>query len=178
MSAMNSIVAVFDTQTEVETAVRDLHQAAFDLKKLSVLGREHESGEHMLGYYNIRGRMRYCGARGSFWNDVWRLLDGAGHFAIPGFGRILTAGPLTVGVASAIEGPVGEGLSAVGASLSGMSIPRASVLRYESALRMHKLLLVADGSAREVLKCKEVLHENKARETNVHFAEENVPSAA
>jgi hypothetical protein len=178
MLAMNSIVAVYDTQTEVAAVVRDLDQAAFDLRKLSILGREHESAEHMAGYYQTQGRMKYWGPQGIFWNDLWKLLEGAGHFAIPGVGRILTAGPLTVGLVEAMDDPSVDGLSPVGVGLSVMSIPRGSVLRYESALKMHKLLLVAYGDNREILQCREVLRATQPRETNIHFATEAVQSAA
>jgi hypothetical protein len=177
MLATNSIVAVYDTQTDVEMAVRDLQQAAFDLRRLSVFGREQESGEHVLGYYNIDGNMRYCGDRGSFWNDLWKQFEGAGHFAIPGLGRVLSAGPLTVSVVQAVRSPSADGLSAVGAGLCALNIPKASILRYESALKMHKLLLIAEGSTREVLNCKDVLRESQPRETNIHFAAEGVQSA-
>jgi hypothetical protein len=180
MLALNSIVAIYDTQTEVEAAVRDLQQAAFDFKKLSIIGREHELGEQTAGYYSTRGDTKAVGVRGTFWNEIWKQLEGAGQFAIAGMGRVLTAGFLTVGIVEATE-DLGEvpGLSTVvGAGLYAMSIPIASVARYEVALKMHKLLLVAHGSSRELLKCKEVLHASQPRETNIHFAAEGVQSAA
>jgi hypothetical protein len=71
-----------------------------------------------------------------------------------------------------------DGLSPVGAGLHVMSIPKGSILRYESALKMQRLLLVADGSAREMMKCKEILRESQPKETNLHFATEGVQSAA
>src|SRR5262245_12844302 len=78
MLKVNSIVAVYDRQAEVEAAVRDLQSSGFDLKKLSVLGREHESGERLTGHYLARGgRMRYLGPRGAFWNELWDILAGA-----------------------------------------------------------------------------------------------------
>src|SRR5215469_2088278 len=103
MLPLNSIVAVYETQKDAEVGVRDLRLVGFDLKKVSILGREHEPGEHVTGCYNVCGRMKYWGARGGFWNDLWRLLIGAAWFVIPGIGRVLIAGPLTVWVVGALR---------------------------------------------------------------------------
>jgi hypothetical protein len=178
MVKVNSIVAIYDRQAEVEAGVRDLQSAGFDLKKLSVLGREHESGQRLLGHYMARsGRMRYLGPRGAFWNELWDMLAGAACFTVSGIGRILVAGHLAMGVVDATDVPV-DGLSEVGSSLYSMSIPKACILRYESALKMHRLLLVAFGSVREVLQIKDLLRPSQPAETNIHFATEEAQSAA
>jgi hypothetical protein len=178
MLPLNSIIAVYETQREAEAGVRDLRLGGFDLRKVSILGREHEAGEHVVGYYNTGGRMKYWGARGAFWNELWRLLAGAACFLIPGIGRVLIAGPLTVWVVGALRDPVGQDLSAVGTGLHSINIPKASVRRYESAIKMHKLLLIAHGSAQEVLKSREVLRGSRPEEIDVHFVDEGVPNAA
>ena len=130
------------------------------------------------GCYNVCGRMKYWGARGGFWNDLWRLLIGAAWFVIPGIGRVLIAGPLTVWVVGALREPVIEDLSALGAGLHAISIPKASIRRYESAIKMHKLLLVAHGSTQEVLKSREILRSSRPEEIDVHFVDEEVHCAA
>ena len=178
MLPLNSIVAVYETQKDAEVGVRDLRLVGFDLKKVSILGREHEHGEHVTGCYNVCGRMKYWGARGGFWNDLWRLLIGAAWFVIPGIGRVLIAGPLTVWVVGALREPVIEDLSALGAGLHAISIPKASIRRYESAIKMHKLLLVAHGSTQEVLKSREILRSSRPEEIDVHFVDEEVHCAA
>jgi hypothetical protein len=178
MLPLNSIIAVYETQRDAEAGVRDLRMVGFDLKKVSILGREHESGEHVVGYYNIGGRMKYWGARGTFWNELWRVLVGAACFVIPGIGRVLIAGPLTVWVVGALRDPIVDDLSAVGAGLHAISIPKASIRRYESAIKMHKLILVAHGSTQEVLKSREVLRGSRPEEIDVHFIEEEIRRAA
>jgi hypothetical protein len=37
--------------TEVETAVKELPQSVFDMKKLSIVGCDYQTDEHMIGYY-------------------------------------------------------------------------------------------------------------------------------
>jgi hypothetical protein len=177
MLKTNSVVAVYDTQTGVEAAVREL-QGKYDLEKLSVLGREHESGGRLLGFYVAPGgRLRYMGPRGAFWNELWDVLAGEACFTVSTIGRVLVAGQLAMGVVGAKDNPI-EGLSDVGSSLYSMSIPKVSIQRYEAALKMHKLLLVAFGSVREVLQIKDLLRESHPMETNIHFATEGAQSAA
>lgn len=178
MVPLNSIIAVYERQNDAEAGLLDLQRSGFDLKRISILGKESEYGEQVVGHYNTGGRMKYLGARGAFWNDLWKMLPGAACFDIPGIGRILMAGPMTVWAVSAMEESDVEDLTAVGAGLFSLSIPKASVRRYESAIKGHKLLLVAHGSPQELLKSREVLRVSRPDEMDLHFADEGVQSAA
>jgi hypothetical protein len=178
MFALNSIIAVYDTQVEAENGVRDLQQAGFDLTKLSIVGKEHESGEHVVGYYNTGDRMKYWGARGAFWNGLWGLLAGAAYLVIPRIGGVLIAGPLTVWVLAALKEGAIDNFSPIGAGLCAISIPRPRIPHYETAVRMHKLLLIAYGTIQEVLESRDILRRSRPDEISVHFADESVESAA
>jgi hypothetical protein len=50
------------------------------------------------------------------------------------------------------------GLSALGAALYGLGIPKDAVLRNEAAVRMDKFLLIAHGAVDEVWKAREILN--------------------
>ncbi len=178
MVPLNSIIAVYDKQADAESGVLDLQRAGFDLKRVSILGKENDAEEQVIGHYSMGGRMKYLGDRGAFWNDLWKMLPGAACFNIPEIGHILMAGPMTVWAVSAMQEPEVEELSAVGAGLWSLSIPKASVRRYESAIKSHKLLLVAHGNPQELLKSREVLRTSHPDEMDLHFAEEGVLSAA
>jgi hypothetical protein len=178
MLPLNSIIAVYEKQSDAEAGLLDLQRAGFDLKRVSILGKESESAEQVVGHYNTGGRMKYLGDRGVFWNDLWKMLPGAACFDIPGIGRVLMAGPMTVWAISAMQESEAEELTAVGAGLYSLNIPRASVRRYESAIKSHKLLLIAHGSPQELLKSREVLRVSRPDEMDLHFAEEGVRSAA
>jgi hypothetical protein len=43
MSKSNSIVAVYASHTEAEAAVKELQQSGFDMKKPSIVGRDHHT---------------------------------------------------------------------------------------------------------------------------------------
>jgi hypothetical protein len=55
------------------------------------------------------------------------------------------------------------GLSALGAALYGLGIPKDAVLRCEAAVRMDKLLLIAHGAVDEVGKAREILKDEQIR---------------
>ena len=170
---------VYESHTSAEQGVRELQRAGFDIKKLSILGRDYHTEEHVVGYYNAGDRMKYWGKMGAFWGGLWGFLVGAAFFMIPGIGPVLIAGPLAAWVVGALEGAVVVGgVSALGAGLYSIGIPRDSIVRYESALRADKFLLIAHGTPDEVKKAKDILHGTHPDELSVHFEEENVPIPA
>ena len=158
MSKNNSIVAIYPSHTAAETAIKELQHSGFDMKKLSIVGRDYHTDEHVIGYYNAGDRMKYWGKMGAFWGGIWGMLFGSAFFLIPGFGPLLVAGPLVAWIVGALEGAVVVGgLSAVGAGLYSLGIPKDSILRYERALTTGKFVLVAHGSLDETTRAKEIL---------------------
>ena len=124
MTSEDSIVAVYEKHTEAEQAVQELQRAGFDLKKLSIVGKEYHTDEHVVGYYNAGDRMKYWGGLGAFWGGIWGLLFGAAFFVVPGVGPVLVAGPLVAWIVGALEGAVVVGgLSAIGAGLYSIGFP-------------------------------------------------------
>src|SRR6516164_11379865 len=136
MTPDNTVVAVYDSHAQAEEAVQQLQRAGFDMKKLSIVGKDYHTEEHVVGYYNTGDRMKYWGKLGAFWGGIWGLLIGAAFFFVPGVGPVLVAGPLAAWIVSALEGAVVVGgLSAIGAGLYSIGIPKDSVLHYDVALK-------------------------------------------
>jgi hypothetical protein len=48
----NAAVAIFDYPNEAEAAIKELHRAGIDLKKLSIVGKDYHTEENVVGYYN------------------------------------------------------------------------------------------------------------------------------
>ena len=169
MSETNSIVAVYETHTQAEEAVKELQRSGCDMKKLSIVGKDYHTDEHVVGYYNTGDRMKYWGKQGAFWGGLWGILFGAAFFAIPGLGPILVAGPLVAWIVGALEGAVvAGGLSAIGAGLYSIGIPKDSVVKYETAIKSDKFLLLAHGTADEVAKARNIMQTTHAIEVKVH----------
>ena len=172
MTDTNATIAVYDTHTAAENAVKELQKSGFDMKKLSVVGKDFRTDEQVVGYYNAGDRMKYWGKMGAFWGGLWGLLVGAAFFWVPGVGPLLVAGPLAAWVVGALEGAVVVGgLSVIGAGLYSIGIPKDSVVKYETAIKADKFLLLAHGTAAETAKAKDILATTQPAELNQHTLE-------
>ena len=169
MISTNSVVAVYDTHEQAEHAIKELQEAGVDMKSLSIAARNTHTDEHVVGYYNAGDRMKYWGKMGAFWGGFWGLLFGSAAFAIPGLGPILVAGPLVTWIIAGLEGAaVVGGVSAVGAGLVSIGIPKDSVLKYDVALKTDKFVLVVHGSAEAVDKAKDIIASTEQSHYAVH----------
>lgn len=169
MSENNSVVAIFETHNQAEDAVRDLQKDGFDMKKLSIVGRDYHTDEHVVGYYNAGDRVMYWGTLGAFWGGLWGMLFGSAFFLVPGIGPLLVAGPLAMWIVGALEGAIAVGgLSALGAALVSIGIPEDSVLEYEANLKAGKFLLIVHATPQEVRRVKDCLDDSQAAETTIH----------
>lgn len=164
-------VAIYNTHTEAEQAVKTLQQGGVDMKKLSIVGRDYHTEEHVVGYYNTGDRMRAWGRRGAFWGGIWGILFGTAFFVIPGIGPLVLAGPLVASLVGGLEGAaVVGGLSALGGALAGLGIPKNSVIQYETALKADKFLVLAHGTPDEVNRAKSIIDGTKPAEAAIHHA--------
>jgi hypothetical protein len=78
---------------------------------------------------------------------------------------------LVAWIVGALEGAVVVGgLSALGAGLYSIGIPKDSVVKYESALKSDKFLLLAHGTANEVAKARDIMQTTHPVEVTVHAA--------
>jgi uncharacterized membrane protein len=168
----NSVVSIFNTHTEAEEAIRELQRSGFDMKKLSIVGKDYHAEEHVVGYYNTGDRVKYWGKLGAFVGGLWGLLFGSAFLFVPGIGPLAIGGPLVSWIIGALEGAViMGGLSAVGAALYSIGIPKDSIIKYETSLKSNKFLVVAHGSIEEVNKARGILDATSATETAVHHSE-------
>jgi hypothetical protein len=172
MSEQNTVIAIYGTHTAAEDAVKELQRTGTDMRALSIVGKDTHLDEHVVGYYNTGDRMKYWGTNGAVWGGFWGLLFGSAFFAIPGLGPVLVAGPLVAWIVGALEGAaVLGGLSAIGAGLYGMGIPKDSVLQYETALKTDKYLLTVHGTVAEVEKARQVIEGTSPLTVTIHSGE-------
>jgi uncharacterized membrane protein len=177
MSKDDSVVAIYSTHTAAEEAVKELQKAGFDMKKLSIVGRDYHTDEQVVGYYNVGDRMKLWGEKGAFWGSLWGILFGSAIFVIPGTGPLLVAGPLVAMIVAALEGAVVVGgLGVIGAGLWSLGIPKESIVHYETALKSDKFVLVAHGNAAEAAHAKEIISATNAESVD-HHQRENLKDA-
>ena len=159
MEKNQPVVAVYNTHQEAEETIKELQKSGFDMKHLSIVGRDYHTEEQVVGYYNAGDRMKYWGKLGAFWGGFWGLLFGSAFFWVPGLGQILVAGPLVAAIVGALEeAAVVGGVSAVGAGLYSIGIPKDSVIKYETALKAKKFVVIAHGTAQEVKRANDIMN--------------------
>jgi uncharacterized membrane protein len=179
MTDKNAVVAIYASHTQAEDALKALQQAGFDMQKLSIVGKDYHTEESVVGYYNAGDRMLRWGKTGAFWGGFWGLLFGSAFFALPGIGPVLVAGPLVAWIVGALEGAVVVGgMSAIGAGLYSIGVPKDSVVEYETALKSDKFLLLAHGTAEEVERARQIMHTARPIAVNVHALKQEASAGA
>jgi len=174
-----SVVAVFETHSDAESAVKDLGQGAFDLTTLSIVGRDISSEFTVLGFYSLGHRIHYWGKTSEFWGGLWGLLVGAAFLIIPGIGPVVIAGPVVGWVIAALEGAVViGGLTTLGASLVTFGISKERALNYESSVKAGKFLLIAHGTPDKIRRAIDLLRGQHTETIERHLLSPEPAAAA
>ncbi len=169
MAENSAVVGIYNSHTEAEASIKELERSGFDMKKLSIVGKDYHTEEHVVGYYNAGDRMKVWGKLGAFWGGFWGLLFGSALFIVPGIGPLVVFGPLVGWIVGALEGAVVVGgLSALGAGLYSIGIPKDSIMQYEAALKSDKFLVIAHGATDEVSRAKNILQMTGAEQIAAH----------
>jgi hypothetical protein len=158
MPDTNHVIAIYNKHTDAEEAVAQLNEASFDIKKISIIGRDYHTEEKVVGYYSAGDRMRAWGGLGAFWGGVWGLLFGAGFFLIPGLGPVLVAGPVLFALVGSLESAaIVGGVSALVAGLASLGVPKDAALKVESDITADRFVVVVHGTEREVAQAQLIL---------------------
>src|ERR1700679_1566086 len=169
MDQHETAIAVFPDHLAAENAVKSLTEAGFEMKNLSVIGKGYHSEEKVVGFYNMGDRVKFWGSRGAFWAGFWGLFFGGLFLTIPVVGHVVVLGYLAAIVVAGLENAVVVGgLSALGAALYGMGIPKDSVLQYETALKADDFLVLVHGGSDEIERARVVLGAPGASRVDVH----------
>ena len=169
MTELNAVVAVYGSHLDAERAIKMLQRAGVDMSTLSIVGKDTHTEEHVVGYYNNCDRMKYWGRSGAFWGGFWGMLVGSAFFAIPGIGPVLVAGPFVGWVIGALEGAVVfGGLSAIGAGLYGMGIPKDSIVQYESDIKTDKYLLMVYDTSPAIERARDIIENTRHLNLTLH----------
>lgn len=170
----DAVVAVFVHHQDAEDAIRKLAGGGFDMTHFSIVGQGFHSEEKVVGFYNMGDRIKFWGKNGAFWGGLWSLFFGGVFLTIPVVGPVMVLGHLAAMVVAAVEGAVlVGGLSALGAALFSIGIPKDSVIKYEEAVKTDGFLVVAHGSKEEMARAKAVLESSNPTSIDLH---ENVKS--
>ena len=158
MATTDIAVAIYNSHEMAEAAVRALQRAGFDMRRLSIIGKNYHTEEHVVGYVNTGERLKVYGKFGAFWGGLAGMLFGSALLFVPVIGHIVVLGPVAATLAGGLEGAVlGGGISALAGALIGIGIPKDSVLRYETAIKADKFMLIVHGTKDEIMRAHELL---------------------
>lgn len=179
MEKPDTIIAVFPNHPAAEAAVKTLTAAGFEMNALSVVGKGYHTDEKVVGFYTAGDRIKFWGTRGAFWGGLWGLFFGGLFMTIPIVGHVVVLGYLaTVAIAGIENALVVGGLSALGAALFSMGVPKDSVIQYETALKADSFLVMAHGSASEIARAKTILGTTNPSSLEVHAGAQALAPAA
>jgi uncharacterized membrane protein len=169
----DSVVAVFEDHNAAETAVKKLTAAGIEMKNLSVIGKGYQTDEKVVGFYNVGDRIKFWGTRGAYWGGLWGMFFGGLFMTIPLVGHVVVLGYLATIVIAGIENAViVGGMSALGAALYSIGIPKDSIIQYETALKADSFLVMAHGTAEEMARAKTILGTANPSRIDVHASAE------
>ncbi len=163
MTNQQSSAYIYKTHIEAEEAIRALTHAGFEMKNLSLVGKGYQTEEHPVGFYTAGDKIKAWGGAGAFWGSIWGLLLAPAVFFLPGLGMVAMAGPVVSALVGALEGAVVVGgMSALGAALTTIGVPKEQAIRFETALKADQYVLLVHGTADEEARARSILSESGA----------------
>jgi len=169
MSQADIAVAVYDSHLQAEDAVHRLAKAGFDMKTISILGKDYHSEENVVGYFNLGDRARFFGKLGVFWGGLAGVLFGSALMFVPVIGHVVVLGPIAATIAGGLQGAVlGGGGGALVGALTAIGVPKNSVLRYQTALKADKFLLIVHGGGDAIRRARDLLAAAGSHDVQAH----------
>jgi hypothetical protein len=164
-----SVIGVYHTMPEAEEAVHMLDKGGFPIRQVSIVAQDMESEKVVHGYVTTGDIARSGAGTGAWLGGLFGLLAGAAFVWVPGFGPLLVAGSFASMLLGSIEGVMaGAAGGGLLAALVGWGVSKQHVIRYEEHLKGGKYLLMAHGSADEVMRAHTILQGTGAAELTRH----------
>jgi uncharacterized membrane protein len=166
MTFTHTVVAHFPSHIGAETVVRELQEEGFDMRKLSIIGKDYQTNEHVRGFLSWKDTAKTGATGGGYWGSfvggLFGILAGAGVIFIPGMAPLIIAGPITGVLAGWLEGTLvgGAGAAAIGGlagALAGLGIPKNEVLKYETKIQAGEFIILVTGTTEDVTKAKQMV---------------------
>ena len=178
MTNQESAIATFTDHLQAEKAVKELAASGFPMTHLSIVGKGYHTEEKVTGFYSTGDRMTFWGTRGAFWGGLWGLFLGGMVLTVPVFGQVVVLGWLASTVVAAVEGAViVGGLSALGAAIASIGVPKDSVINYETAIAADGFLVMVHGSAAEMTRARSILASMNPSNLDLHMSHATLSAA-
>jgi uncharacterized membrane protein len=168
-SVVSRVVAVYPDHDSAEEAVRRLVKAGFDMKKVSIVGRDFRVEEDPIGFVSTKDFVATGAGTGAWVGGLFGLLLGAAFLVLPGVGPVVIAGPLSAALLGGLEGALaGAAMGALAGAMVGWGIPKDQALKYEAKVKAGKFLLIVRSTPEEVEKARGLLTTGKQEDVQVY----------
>ena len=166
MSDKHQTVNIFPSHVEAEAAVLELQKAGFNMQKISIIGKDYQTTEHIHGFLTWKDTAKAgageAGYWGTFFGGLFGILTGVGLLFIPGIGPVIIAGHVAGVLAGWIEGMVVGGVGAAVAgglvgALVGLGIPKDKALKYETEIKAGKFMVIVSGTDEQINQAQQIL---------------------
>jgi uncharacterized membrane protein len=167
----SSVVAVYPDHASAEEAVRRLLKEGFDMKDVSIVGRDFQVEEEPIGFVSTRDFVKLGAGTGAWVGGLFGLLMGAAFLVLPGVGPVIIAGPLSAALLGGLEGMIaGAALGALSGALVGLGVPKNQALKYEAQVKAGKFLVVVQGTPEKIERARAVLTTGRQEDVQVYEA--------
>lgn len=164
-----STVAVYETMSLADEAVRKLDQGHYPITQISVVAQNLETEKEVHGFVSTGDIARAGAGTGAWFGGIFGLLVGAAFIFVPGFGPVVVAGSFASSLVGALEcAAFGAGGGGLLGALTGWGVSKQHIIKYEDSLKGGKYLVVAHGTADEVTRAQEILQGSMATELTRH----------
>ncbi|NWJ41039.1 MAG: hypothetical protein HXX12_08730 [Geothrix sp.] len=169
MAEQNAAVGIFNSRREAESSIRTLHIAGFDMKRLSIVCRDVETGGPLASHGDADDSIEVWDSQAGFWGGTRRLVFGSASFLIPGLGTLTAFGPLVYWLVGALDsGLVVSDLGVLGSAFLSLGFPRNCSLQYEAAITADKCLVITHGAPFDVSVARAILVTSGATHYAIH----------
>jgi hypothetical protein len=149
-----SVVGVYDSVEDAETAIKRLADAGYPMDHVSILGQNLVSSTQLHGFVTTGDVAKTSATVGAWVGGLFGLLTGVAVLFVPGVGPLMVLGPLAGGVIGAAEGAAWTGV--LGA-IVGHFVSKQHIPKFTRHLEAGKYLVVVQGGADELARARQLM---------------------
>ncbi len=162
-------VASFEHHPSAEAGLEALDADGFELRRLSVVGRDSTTGRRGVGCWRGSQGLRFAGTHAGVWNALAERLTPSGLFVLPSVGAVVVMGPLVSALERTFERAGRQPHAAVlGAALELLGVPQRSVAPVADEVEAGKCLLLARGSEADLESARAALERSGGAQFTAH----------
>jgi len=163
---MKSTIGVYNNHDEAVAAVKQLKDAGFPTKHVSILGHAHDPEEREHEEKKVSNLAGTEVGLGAALGTAAGILTGIGVFAIPGLGLLYGAGALVGAIAGFDLGLIGGGIISA-LSIGGIKDEHSK--KYDALLEDGKFLVIVHGDGADIKRANDILSAHGTHsELNIH----------